>query len=95
MESRIISCMKSLQSPNLKTIVFTKAMFPAIRSDDEQAFNMSEESGKKSFIVKKSLRPVPSQSMIEQAKKHGGFRPQRGYPGNALRPQRARWPRIA
>ena len=29
---------------------------------------MSEESEKNKFIVKKSLRPVPSQSMVEQAK---------------------------
>ena len=39
-------------------------MSTAIRSYDEQAFdNMSEKSGKKNFIVKKSLRPVPSQSI--------------------------------
>ena len=44
---------------------------------------------KKNFVVKKSLRPVPSQGMVEQAKKHGGFRPQRSYRGNALRPQRS------
>ena len=63
-------------------------MYPAIRSYDEQAFdNMSEESGKKNFIVQKSLRPVPSQGMVEQAKKHGGFRPQRGYPGSAFGPR--------
>ena len=67
------------------------AMYPAICSYDEQAFDkMSEESGKKNSIIKKSLQPVPSQGMVEQVKKHGGFRPQRGYPGNALRPQRAR-----
>ena len=29
---------------------------------------------KKNFIMKKSLRPGPSQGMVEQAKKHGGFR---------------------
>ena len=48
------------------------AIYPAIHSyDKEQAFdNMSEESEKPNFIVKKSLRPVPSQSMVEQAKKH-------------------------
>ena len=40
--------MKSLQAPNLITIAFTKAMYTAIHSYDEQAFdNMSEESGKK------------------------------------------------
>ena len=37
-------------------------------------FDMTVES-EKNFIVKKSLRPVPSQGMVEQAKKHGGFRP--------------------
>ena len=58
-------------------------MYPAIRSYDEQAFdNMSEESEKKNFIVEKSLWPVQSQDMVEQAKQHGGFRPQRGNPGN-------------
>ena len=62
--------MKSLQAPNLKTIALTKAIYPAIRSYDEQAFhNMSEESGKKNFIMMKSLWPVPSQGMVEQAKK--------------------------
>ena len=40
------------------------------------------------YIVKKSLQPLPSEGMVEEAKKkkHGGFRPQRGYPGYALRP---------
>jgi len=53
------------------------AMYPAIRSSGEQAFdNMSEKSENNNFIVKKSLRPVPTQGMVEQAKKHGGFRPQ-------------------
>ena len=42
----------------------------------------------KNYVVKKSLWPAPSQGMVEQAKKHGGFRPQRGYLGDALRPQR-------
>ena len=72
-----------------------QSMYGAIRSYDEQAFdNMSEENEKKNFIVKKSLRPVPSQGKVEQAKKHGGFIPQRGYPRDALRLQTARWPRI-
>ena len=45
-------------------------MYPEIRSYDEQAFdNMSEESGEKNFIVKKLLRPVPIQGMVERAKK--------------------------
>ena len=61
-------------------------MYTAIRNYDEQAFdNMSEENEKKTFIIKKSLRPVPSQGIVEQAKKHGDFRPQWGYRGNALR----------
>ena len=44
MENRIIQCIKSLEAPNLKTIVLTKVMYTAIHCDDEQAFdNMSEE----------------------------------------------------
>ena len=35
----------------------------------------------------KLLRPVPSQGVVEQAKKHDGFRLQRGYPGNTRRPR--------
>ena len=51
-------------------------MYAAIRSYDEQAFdNMSEGSENKNFIVKKSLQFVPSQGQVEQAKKHGSFRP--------------------
>ena len=62
------------------------AMYPAIRSYDEQTFdNMSEESENNNSIVEKSLRPVSSQGMVEEAKKHGGFRPQQGYPGKVLR----------
>ena len=64
-------------------------MYTTIRGYDEQAFNMNEEN-EKNFIVKKSLQPVPSQGKVEQAKKHGDFRPPRGNPGNALTPQRAR-----
>ena len=55
---------------------------------------MSEESEKKNFIVKKSLRPVPSQGEAEQAKTHGGFRPQQGNPGYSLIPHGAKWPRM-
>ena len=67
--------MKLLQAPNLERIALTKVMYTAIHSYDEQAFdNMSEESEEKNFIVKKSLRPVPSRGLVEQAKKHGGFR---------------------
>ena len=79
--------MKLLEAPNLKTIALAKAMYTAIRSSDEKAFdNMSEESDKTNFLVEKSLWPVPSQGMVEQAKKHGGFRPQQGYQGYAFRP---------
>ena len=43
-------------------------MYPAIRSYNERAFdNMSEENEKKNFIVKKSLRSVPSEGIVEQA----------------------------
>ena len=78
----------------MKTIVLTKSMYTAIPRYDEHIFdNMSEESEKKNFIVKKSLWPFPSQGMVEQAKKHGGFRPHRSYLWNAFRPQRVRWPR--
>ena len=47
-------------------------MYPAICTYDDQAFNnMSEESEEKNnFVMNKSLRPVPSQGMVEQAKKH-------------------------
>ena len=84
--------MKSLQDPNLKTTGLTKAMYTTICGYDEQAFdNMSEESEKKNnFIAQKLLWPVASQGLVEQAKKHGGFRPQRGYLGNALGPYRER-----
>ena len=52
------------------------AMYPVIHAYDEQAFNyMSEGTEKTNSIVNKSLRPVPSQGMVKQAKKHGGFRP--------------------
>ena len=48
-------------------------MYPAIRRSDDQAFdNMSEDRGKKTKkhdIVKKSLQPVTSQGIVEQAKK--------------------------
>ena len=61
-------------------------MYTAIHSYDEQAFdNMSEESDKKNFIVKKSFRPVPSQGMVEQATKHGSFRPPARWPRKRLK----------
>uniref|UniRef100_A0A8C4R783 Small integral membrane protein 20 n=1 Tax=Eptatretus burgeri TaxID=7764 RepID=A0A8C4R783_EPTBU len=37
------------------------------------------------FIIQELLRPVPRQSMVEQATKHGSIRPQRGYPGNSFK----------
>ena len=64
------------------------AMYPAIRSYEQAFDNMSEESENNNFIVKKSLWPIPSRGMVEQVKKHGGFRPQQGYPGNTLRPRK-------
>ena len=43
--------MKSLQAPNLNTIVLIKAMYTAIHNYDEQAFdNMSEESEGEKYI---------------------------------------------
>ena len=52
------------------------AMHPAIRSYDEQAFDFLSEESENNLISKKLLRPVPSQGMVEQAIKHGGFSPQ-------------------
>ena len=59
-------------------------MYPAIRRYDDQAFHdISEKSGKKKIIVKKSLRPVPIQGIVEQAEQNGELSPQRGNPGCA------------
>ena len=44
---------------------------------------------KKQTIVQESLRPVPSEGMVEQANKHASFRPQQSYLGNALRPPKS------
>ena len=44
-------------------------MYPAIRSSGEQAFDNMSEKSEKNVIINKSLRPVPSQGMVEQAKK--------------------------
>ena len=44
----------------------------------------SKESGKKNnerFIVKKLLRPVPGQSIVEQAEQNGEFRSQQADTG--------------
>ena len=44
-------------------------MCTAIPSYDGQTFDdMSEESEKRNFIVKKPLRPVPSQGIVSQKK---------------------------
>ena len=61
--------MKTPQDVNLKTIAPTKVMHTAIPRYKDHAFNgLSEESGKKMerFIIKKPLRPVPSQGIVEQ-----------------------------
>ena len=55
------------------------AMYPAISSCDEQVFdNMNEESEKKNFIIRKSLPPVLTQGIVEQAEQNGDLRPHRG-----------------
>ena len=87
--------MKSLQAPNLKTKVLTKAMYAAIHSYDEQAFdNMSEGSEKTSFIIKKSLQPVPSQGMVEQAKKTWQLQTPVMERKRLKTPYRVRWPNL-
>jgi len=45
-------------------------MYLAIHRYDQAFDDISEESEKENFIVKKSLRPVPSQGIVEQAKKN-------------------------
>ena len=56
------------------------AMYPAIYRYDDEAFDdTSAESEKifhEHFIVKKPLRPVPSQGIVEQAKQDVELRPQ-------------------
>ena len=79
--------MKSLQAPNLKTIVLTKAMYTTIRSYDEQAFDMSEKSEKITFSLRNRCSLFQVRAWLSRLKKHGGFRSQRGYPGNTLRPR--------
>jgi len=58
-------------------------MYPAIRSDDEQAFdNMNDESGKKktfSFTIYCGLFQV--KASLSRPKKRGSFRPHWGNPG--------------
>ena len=83
MENRIIYCMKSLQATNLKTTVLTKAMYTAIHSYDEQAFDMSEESEKITLSLRNRCGLFQVKAWLSRSKKHGGFRPQRGYRGNA------------
>ena len=89
MENRIIYCMKWLQAPNLKTIVLIKAMYTAIHSYDEQAFdNMSEESEKNTLSLSIRCGLFQVETWLSRPKKHGGYTPQRGYLGYASRPQR-------
>jgi len=54
--------MKSLHAPNLKTIVLTKVMYMAIHSNDEQAFDMSEESGGRGKLNRKEIVAACSKS---------------------------------
>ena len=61
-------------------------MYPAIRSYGEQAFdNEGGKWKKKNVIIKKSLRSIQSQGVVEQAKKIWRI-PHRGSPGCDLRP---------
>ena len=68
----------------MKNIALTEAMYTAICSYDEQAFDdINEESGKKPkhfdhFIINKPLWPVPIQGIVEQAEQNGELRPQQG-----------------
>ena len=55
---------------------------------------MSEESEKRKLYSEASW-PFLSQGVVEQAKKHGSFRPQLGNLGYALRTKRVRCPRSA
>ena len=51
-------------------------MYAAIHSCDDQAFyNLSEESENTNFILKKSLWPVQSKGMTEQAKNMAALNP--------------------
>ena len=49
MENRLVMH-EIAPSSEFENIVLTKAMYAAIRSHDEQAFDMSEESGKKNTL---------------------------------------------
>ena len=55
-------------------------MYPAIHVYDDQAFDDKNEENEKKinecFIVKKPLRHVPSQGIVEQAKQNGELSPQ-------------------
>ena len=51
------------------------AMYPVIcRNDDQAISDLNEQSEKKTLSFMKLLRPVPSQGIVEQAKKNGCFR---------------------
>ena len=57
-------------------------MYPAIHSYDEQAFdNMNEESEKETLSLRNCCGLFQVKAWSSRPKTHGGFRPQRGYPG--------------
>ena len=69
------------------------AMYPTNYSYDEQEYEWGKWK-KTTFLLRHHCDLFPSQGMADQAQNHGGFRPQRVYPGNALRPQTMRWRQI-
>ena len=88
--------MKLFQAAHLKTIALTKVMETVSRGFAEQAFdNMSEESEKKILSLRNCCGLFQVKAWLSRPKKHGGFTPRRGYPGDTFRPQIVRWPRIA
>ena len=67
-----------MNAGNLQTFI-SIFICPAIsRYDDQAVDDTSEESGgKKTFIVQKSLWPVPpTHGIVEQAEQNGELRPQ-------------------
>ena len=63
-------------------------MYPAICSYDEEAIDkISEEIEKKKLSLRNRCGPFQVNAWLSRPKKHGGFRPQWGYPGNLLRPR--------
>ena len=72
---------QSLASPD----VYKHCNYPAIHRYDDQAFDdMSEESEKKTFLLRNRCGLFQVKAFVEQAKKNG-----------ELRPQTVMWPRIA